>query len=226
MRASFWFCLLALGISVAVLRVSSSAARSDPAQPAATEARKGVKGEIRKARRGVVERAQQAADALRQDALAPAADPAWAVDGYGENPADAEEDALRRARESVQKFIDEHYGSLHWAPTVEQLQKANVVRLEGSPEARQFEDEQVQVAHAKVELTRGYREGLQKMVLLQHTRQRQWLAAKVLGGVVALLLVCGGYLRLEEATRGYYTRLLRLAAFGALVGVSVGLWLL
>ena len=43
---------------------------------------------------------------------------------------------------------------------------------------------------------------------------------------MALLLVCGGYLRLEEATRGYYTRLLRLAAFCTLVGVGVGLWLL
>jgi hypothetical protein len=229
MRSSFWLCLIALGVSVAVIRVSSSAARSDPAQPAVTTPAPeppGVKGKARKARRGAVERAQQAANALRQEPIQPANDPAWVVDGYGESPADAEEDALRRARESVQKYIDEHYGSLHWAPSLEQLQKADVVRLEGSPEARQFEEEQVQVAHAKVELKRGYREGLQKLVLLQHTRQRQWFAAKVLGGMVALLLVCGGYLRLEEATRGYYTRLLRLAAFGTLVGVSVGLWLL
>jgi hypothetical protein len=174
----------------------------------------------------VVERAREAANARQQEPAQPANDPAWTVDGYGENPADAEEDALRRARESVQKYINEHYSQLKWAPTAEELQKAGVMRLEGAPEARQIKDEEVQVAHAKVELTRGYREGLQKMVLLQHTRARQWLAAKALGGVVALLLVCGGYLRLEEATRGYYTRLLRLAAFCTLVGVSVGLWLL
>ena len=39
------------------------------------------------------------------------------------------------------------------------------------------------------------------------------LLARVLGGALAVLLVVAGYLRLEEATRGYYTKLLRLAAF-------------
>ena len=34
-----------------------------------------------------------------------------------------------------------------------------------------------------------------------------------------------GYLRLEEATHGYYTRLLRLAAVGVVVLAGVGLWL-
>ena len=47
-----------------------------------------------------------------------------------------------------------------------------------------------------------------------------------LGGSVALLIVLGGYLRLEEATRGYYTRVLRLTAAGVLSAVAVGLWIL
>ncbi len=37
-----------------------------------------------------------------------------------------------------------------------------------------------------------------------------------LAGVTALLLVAIGYLRLEEATKGYYTGLLRLSALGLL----------
>jgi hypothetical protein len=56
--------------------------------------------------------------------------------------------------------------------------------------------------------------------------ERQGLFARVMAGVLALLVVCGGYLRLEEATRGYYTLLLRAAALAVLVAVGAGLWLL
>jgi hypothetical protein len=171
----------------------------------------------------VLERLQQATVAP-----VPGPNPAWVVDGYDlEDPEAAQQAALRKARESVQKYLNEHYGSLGWRPSLEQLVQAGVVRPEGTPGTHKLNTgEEVQEAHARVELTRNYREGLQRMVLQQHTRQRQWLMARVLAGAVALLLVCAGYLRLEEATRGYYTRLLRLVAFGALTGVGVGLWLL
>jgi hypothetical protein len=176
-----------------------------------------------KKRLRALERLQQATSAP-----APGPNPAWVVDGYDlEDPQAAQESALRKAHESVEKYVREHYPTLSWAPSLEQLVKAGVVRPEGTPGTHKLDTgEEVQEAHAKVELTRDYREGLQRLVLQQHTRQRQWFAARGLAGLVALLLVCAGYLRLEEATRGYYTRLLRLAAFGVLVGVGVGLWLL
>jgi hypothetical protein len=52
---------------------------------------------------------------------------------------------------------------------------------------------------------------------------RLTLLAKVLAGAVVLLLVVGGYLRLEEATRGYFTTLLRLGAAGVVLLTVVGL---
>jgi hypothetical protein len=55
---------------------------------------------------------------------------------------------------------------------------------------------------------------------------RQLLLARLLAAAVAVLLVITGYLRLEHATRGYYTTLLRLAAVGIVAVVSAGLWLL
>jgi len=56
-----------------------------------------------------------------------------------------------------------------------------------------------------------------------HAVVRQHVLLRVLGGVLALLLVVAGYLRLEEATRGYYTALLRAAALGVLAMVVLGL---
>lgn len=229
MRCSFWLCLIALGVSIGAIRVSSSLARGEPerpatvAPPAPPAAPEAPRGKVTKKRLRALERLQQA-----PSTPAPGPNPAWVVDSYHlEGLEAAQEAALKKAHESVEKYVKEHYPSLTWSASLEQLVKAGVIRPEGTPGLHKLDTgEEVPEAHAKVELTRDYRAGLQQLVLRQQTRQRQWFAARGLAGFVALLLVCAGYLRLEEATRGYYTRLLRLAAFGVLVGVGVGLWLL
>jgi len=55
---------------------------------------------------------------------------------------------------------------------------------------------------------------------------RQGVLARVLAGLVALLAAVACYLRLEDATKGYYTTLLRLAAVAFVTIVSAGIWLL
>jgi hypothetical protein len=55
---------------------------------------------------------------------------------------------------------------------------------------------------------------------------RQGLLARVLAGLVALLAAVACYLRLEDATKGYYTTLLRVAAVGFVALVGAGIWLL
>ena len=49
---------------------------------------------------------------------------------------------------------------------------------------------------------------------------------KILGAIVALLAAITGYLRLEEATKGYYTTWLRLGAISFLGAVGIGMWLI
>jgi hypothetical protein len=52
------------------------------------------------------------------------------------------------------------------------------------------------------------------------------LLGKILVGLVALLAVVTGYIRLDDWTKGYYTGWLRLAAWGILAVVGTGLfWL-
>ncbi len=59
----------------------------------------------------------------------------------------------------------------------------------------------------------------------RHTQAglRQLMLAKFLAGLVAVLAAIGGYFRLEDATKGYYTAWLRLGAvsFVALIGASI-----
>src|SRR5262249_56683635 len=54
---------------------------------------------------------------------------------------------------------------------------------------------------------------------------RQWWLAKILLGVVVFLGALSGYIRLEDATKGYYTGWLRLGLVGVLCAVGAGLWL-
>lgn len=56
-------------------------------------------------------------------------------------------------------------------------------------------------------------------------QQRQSWLAKVLLGVVVFLGSLSGYIRLEDATKGYYTGWLRLGLVGVLCAIGAGLWL-
>ncbi len=57
-------------------------------------------------------------------------------------------------------------------------------------------------------------------------RNRMGFLVKFLAGIVALLGTICGYLRLDELSKGYYTKWLRLAAVGCLGAVTVFLWFL
>jgi hypothetical protein len=55
---------------------------------------------------------------------------------------------------------------------------------------------------------------------------RQGVLVRVLAGLVAVLAAVAMYFRLEDATKGYYTTLLRLAAVAFVALVGAGIWLL
>jgi hypothetical protein len=57
-------------------------------------------------------------------------------------------------------------------------------------------------------------------------RSRMFFLVKFLAGIVALLGTVCGYLRLDEWSKGYYTKWLRLAAVGCVGAVTVFLWML
>lgn len=155
---------------------------------------------------------------------APPANPTWTEDGYGRTPQDAEEVALKKAQESVTTFLLKQYGDLGgWMPKPESLREAGVVRPEGSPETVQLDGRQVQHVRVRVELTPTYLGQVQEFARAQRIEQRHLVLARVLAGLVVLVVVVAGYLRLEEATRGYYTRLLRLAGVGVLVLAGLAL---
>jgi hypothetical protein len=88
-------------------------------------------------------------------------------------------------------------------------------------------------AAVRVEITPSVQTEFEKQERLYQAKQRQdrvtsrqGVLARLLAGVIAVLVAVACYLRLEDATKGYYTTLLRLAAVTFVVLVGGGIWLL
>jgi hypothetical protein len=161
------------------------------------------------------------------------------IEGYGETDDDARAQALNNAEDRVLAFLAERRGITKYKPSRATLQALNIL-----PEAKDLEVTQIDLkigpmnrAIVRLSVTP---EQFEKLNALAHQQaveaetqerqeraeKRQKLAGLGLAGFVALLLVGAGYLRLEEATKGYYTTLLRLAALSLLGGVGGVIWFL
>jgi hypothetical protein len=140
---------------------------------------------------------------------------------------DARQLAYEDAHEKVLAHLAEHHPKLGWTPSREDLTRIGVISPKGE-QAGEDPDTKKKFYEVKlqVEIKTEHLQEIAKMARHQRMHDRQVLLAKILGGLVALLVVAAGYLRLEDLTRGYYTTLLRLAAFGTVAAVGAGLWLL
>ncbi len=66
----------------------------------------------------------------------------------------------------------------------------------------------------------------QRALRLERARERQQILVRLLAGIVAVLIAVASYLRLEDATKGYYTTLLRVVAVAFVALVVAGLALI
>jgi hypothetical protein len=141
--------------------------------------------------------------------------------GYGSNVKLAEQDALQECC----KWLNSE-GGLGWSANPDYLRDHKMVRF-SELEDKQFEEQPDLGTVKRVKMTLQISEvqarDLQKQSQQQRMKERHKLSLLVLIGATCLLGVVGGYLRLEEATKGYCTRRLRIAAIGILIAIVIGL---
>ncbi len=154
-------------------------------------------------------------------------DPTWEVEGLAKTRDDAEANAVEKARDQVVEYLSERYGDRDWKLTPAKLRELNVTRPAAAPEEIDLPlSGRSWKVRLTVELTPEALGEIHKLAREQRMVERHRLAARGLAGALALLLVAFGYLRLEDATKGYHTTLLRLAALTVLVGAGAFLWYL
>jgi hypothetical protein len=157
------------------------------------------------------------------------------VAGWGRTQEEAEQDAVHRATEFLAKFLHQLKPPLALTPT-EAYVRQHLLR--GPAERQEDLDQDIkddksgEVIHVQCwSLTlavspQAYAELVRLDQQTQLDRQRaarMLLLAKVLAGVLALLVAVIGYIRIEEWTKGFYTGRVRLVVACLLAAVVLGL---
>ena len=139
--------------------------------------------------------------------------------------ADAERVALEKGCREVRAYLAAQDPALEWAPN-EKYVEGHLVKAhaEGEPATKEDPVEGTFLHRTlRIEITAADYQDMLRHARTARVEYREILLAKVLAVLVALLTAVAGYIRLEEATKGYYTALLRLAAVGLVAAVCAGL---
>jgi hypothetical protein len=204
MRSTLWLTFIGVCFAAFVLRTASSDASARPP-------------------------AQQAMVSVTTNATAPDAAFKQNVEGFGETEDDARNGAIEKAVEKVADYLKEKHHETDYKPSPGFLQEHKMIPPTGDipvtnnpirdlPNMKKATLE-VRVSDENVKL-------MQEEARQQRVAQRQHWLSVGLAGFIALLLVGAGYLRLEEATKGYYTGLLRVTALTFLGAAAGAIWYL
>lgn len=144
------------------------------------------------------------------------------VSGHGADADAARNQALKNAQDEVAGLLRERLGtSSGRAFTVEEMQRLRVIQSIGAPEpsrAKALPGEPLVEVKCRVALTEASIRAVQGAA-------RQGVLLRVIAALVVVFAVVCGYLRLEEWTRGYATKLLRLLVSLVLIAAGIILWL-
>jgi hypothetical protein len=146
----------------------------------------------------------------------------WPIVGSGENAEQAKLDALNKAREKVADYLQLH------TEIPEDFVKEKLITFSDEPKKHDLKVPGVDYyqVNAKAKLTPDAATQLLRIEQHSVSELRVLFLAKVLAGVLAVMLTIAAYVRLDEWSKGYYTGWLRLAAAGFIAASAFSLWLL
>jgi hypothetical protein len=149
------------------------------------------------------------------------------AEGFGATTDDAVESAVKDACRVVENFLQKTYGETQYTPTPEELKRKGMVTVATAHIDRRDDlTDHPQQATLQVKVTGDQIDEMREKARAVRVHERMKWGAMTLVGMVGLLLVGGGYLRLEEATKGYYTTLLRMAALAFVGAIGATLFML
>ena len=126
----------------------------------------------------------------------------------------------------VLEYLVSNHPDIRWRPSAEYLQRTEIIVLIRGPSRvdETKEDSLIYVVYRVNRLSARHLANLRDLSRVPWMYQRHRQAALALGGLVLALLVFAGFLRLDEATHGYYSGRLLGTAAGLVVLVSFAIW--
>lgn len=151
-------------------------------------------------------------------------DGSWNVTGYGKTNEDAWQNALEKAYAPVSEYLHERIRGLQWPISTEFIANRLVKKSTPAPLHDEPSGETLAQMDLQVEITPED----QGLVLESDRRYRMehrmiWLG-EILAAVLVMLATGAAYVRLDEASKGYYTGWLRLAALASMASAGATLW--
>ncbi|MCI0458478.1 MAG: hypothetical protein L0Z62_16055 [Gemmataceae bacterium] len=164
------------------------------------------------------------------------------IKGRGQTVQLAKRDAVKQAQAILEDFLRKQQPPLSWSPSPGYIEKH---LLTGEPVRCEEEDEEIRAGgnvftvrcwswplvvttdqlRQMAEVERAQRAREQRAERVARSAERMAGLGKVLAGLVVVLVVVVGYLRLDDWTKGYYTGWLQAGLVGVLLATGVGLWL-
>jgi hypothetical protein len=152
-------------------------------------------------------------------------DGVWDVDGAGGTLTDAEQDAYEKARDQIAVYLHERIPDLEWPLTT------GYVREHLQNEYQPVPDKDLggnlgslKRVHLQVQLRPDDLRNILQQDHRFHMENRVIWLGRILAAILAVLGTLALYLRVDEASKGYYTGLLKLAAITLLLGAAASLW--
>jgi len=153
------------------------------------------------------------------------------INAFGQTEERARTVAQLKARDRVLAFLAKQEPPIKYEPSLEFLQthhfvkdEAMTVEVAKDPDGKEVGPSQHECS-VKVELPKSAFEEILKQENQSIQGDRQWLAGKILAVLLAVVLAVGGYFYIDEATKGFYTVLLRIGAATLVGAVGVAVWL-
>ncbi|MFL5244606.1 MAG: hypothetical protein ACJ8FY_21100 [Gemmataceae bacterium] len=149
----------------------------------------------------------------------------WTKPFYGRTEEIARQLALETAQRELIGQLVNRMPSLRWQPSVKYIDE-HVKESLPTEDQVEVAGRQMQGVSLLVELTADDFREIEQMDRNTRRDERQIFLARMVATLVTICAAVAGYFRLDEATKGYYTNLLRLGSLAVIGAVGAGVWLL
>lgn len=141
----------------------------------------------------------------------------WDVEGVGLTKKEAVDKALQEGRNRLREYLEASGLPTRWVPSVAYLRSRLVKHIDDVKEGSVEPKLPYYVVKVRVEVNDEDERDIVR-------RNRLAGVGILLAGAVFLCIAVGGYLRLDEWSKGYYTGWLRFGALTLLAVAGAGLW--
>lgn len=151
-------------------------------------------------------------------------DPSWNVTGYGKTNEDAFQNALEKAYEQVSLYFHERIRGWQWPISAEFIRDRLVKDVQRESLLDEPSGETFRQVNLRLEITpEDQRLAFDTDRRYRMEHRMMWLG-EILAAVLVVLGTGAAYVRLDEASKGYYTGWLRLAALALIGSAGASFW--